>query len=96
MFASSNLKLYRKFLILAVLVGSLMATLQPVQPASAAMICEPPHYLYCCCSWCPGLVGACTDDCNNLYPTDPLAANLCYWANCEPISMACSHCDAFC
>lgn len=60
MLRSANLKLYRKFLILAVLLGGLMS-ISSINGRAAAAIC---------CSACDYNYDACVTACDNVPPRD--------------------------
>jgi hypothetical protein len=100
MLKPSDLKLYRKFLILAVLLGVLYFTLAPGPAASAKShgFCEPPMYYPCCCSTCLERATQCMwDNCGNLqYGPPGYLAEYCNQA-CNDEQYECRlYCDGLC
>lgn len=71
MFSIPRLKLYRQFLILAVLLCALSISLYSTQETSANF-CSPPMYDMCCCSTCTQWTWDCETEngCGN-YPPGP-------------------------
>jgi hypothetical protein len=83
MFKTTNLKLYRKFLILAVMIGGLFMV------ASINRVSAIP-----CCSDCEDARDSCVAAC---YNPNPGKWNQCVQEECNPPYFAClSHCDISC
>lgn len=94
MFASCNLKIYRKFLILFLLVASLSLTINSTQTTSASQMCT--DYTGCCCTFCPILIEACEEDC---YFNNPPNSSELYWCleACNQNEYLCAiTCSPFC
>ncbi len=99
MFKFPNLKLYRKFLILAVLLCGLCFALAPGKTASAKssnMWCSPPMWSPCCCSVCLERENECVynNGCWNFPPGYERDACL-YDCNLEQYECR-LHCDGLC
>jgi hypothetical protein len=97
MLVSSNSKLFRKFLILAVMIAGLCFALAPGKTVSARLpgMCEPPYYgPPCCCSVCLDRATECMwNNCTGLQGAQLLACN----AACNDEQIDCrTYCDGLC
>ncbi len=77
-----NLKLYRKFLVIGVMLAGLYLVSSTRQVAASA-----------CCDACLATYDSCIDNCYMLYDVDPLLGQclLTCGNNYEPCSRACGH-----
>lgn len=94
MLNSANLKLYRKFLILAVLSFGLYFSLSVGQKTSAHW-CTPPDYINCCCYQCNDYWEACSQA-NGCYLLPQPEQNACRYACFDSMVTCFQHCNGLC